>query len=272
MEAKILFLDLDGTLLNDRKELTDGNREALAGAISRGHRAVIASGRPLKSVIIQAARLGLDGPGCYAIAYNGAVVYDFTAQRQIFRRTMAPEDLYAVFDEANRRGVYIQTYDKEDVVIEPHNDPEIAKRYCTRIQLDFRTIGDVRRDLSEMPVKALCIAFDGQERTDALRQWILETMRGRLDSYFSDKNFLEIVPAGVNKGEGILKLCELLDIPPERSVAAGDEANDVDMVRAAGIGVAMSNAIPELKAVADYVTERDNNHDGVAEIIERFLT
>ena len=272
MESKILFLDLDGTLLDDRKALTDGNRAALAGAISRGHRAVIASGRPLKSVQIQAARLGLDGPGCYAIAYNGAVLYDFTAQRQIFRRAMAPADLYAVFDEANRRGLYIQTYDREDVVIEPRNDPEIAGRYCTRIQLDYRVIQDVRRDLSEMPVKALCIDFDGQERTGALRRWVLDNMPGRLDSYFSDRNFLEIVTAGVNKGEGILKLCEILGIPPERTVAAGDEANDVDMIRTAGVGVAMANAIPEAKAAADYVTQRDNNHDGVSEIIDRFLT
>ncbi|MBQ9493448.1 MAG: HAD family phosphatase [Oscillibacter sp.] len=271
MESKILFLDLDGTLLNDRKELTDGNRTAMESAVARGHRLVIASGRPLKSVMAQAAHLGLDGPGCYAIAYNGAVIYDFTNGRQIFRRTMSPEDLYAVFDEANRRGVYIQTYDREDVVIEAHNDPEIAKRYCDRIQLAYRVIRDVRRDLSEMPVKALAIDINGQERTGALREWVRERMAGHLDSYFSDRYFLEIVPAGVNKGQGIEKLCELLNVPLKNSVAAGDEANDVDMIRTAGIGAAMSNAIPELKAVADYVTERDNNHDGVAEIIARFL-
>ncbi|MBR4544447.1 MAG: HAD family phosphatase [Oscillibacter sp.] len=271
MESKILFLDLDGTLLNDRKELTDGNRQAISDAIGRGHRVVIASGRPLKSVRAQAARFGLDAPGCYAIAYNGAVVYDFTQQRQIFRRSMEPDDLYTVFDEARRRGIYIQTYDREDVVIEPGSSTEYAERYCARIQLEYRVIADVRKDLSEMPVKALSIDFDGQEKTDAFRRWILSEMPGRLDSYFSDKHFLEIVPAGVNKGQGILKLCELLGVPPERSVAAGDEANDMDMIRTAGVGAAMSNAIPELKAAADYVTRRDNNHDGVAEIIARFL-
>ena len=68
-----------------------------------------------------------------------------------------------------------------------------------------------------------------------------------------------------------MKLCEILGIPRELSVAAGDEANDLDMLRAAGVGVAMANAIPDAKAVADYVTRRDNNHDGVAEIIEKFL-
>ena len=271
METKILFLDLDGTLLNDRKELTDGNRAALERAIAAGHHAVIASGRPLKSVLAQAARFGLDGPGCYAIAYNGAVIYDFTKREQIFRKTLAPEDLYAVFDEARRRGVYIHTYDHEDVVIEPRCDPETARRYCARLNFDFRVIQDVRRDLTEMPVKAMSIDFGGQEKTDAFRCWICAEMRGRLDSYFSERYFLEIMSAGMNKGRGITSLCEILQIPLERSIAAGDEANDIDMLRAAGIGVAMANAIPDAKAVADYVTQRDNNHDGVAEIIEKFM-
>ena len=271
MESKILFLDLDGTLLNDQKELTDGNRAAIEAAIARGHHVVIASGRPLKSVRAQAARFGLDGPGCCAIAYNGAVLYDFTEQKQIFRQTIAPEDLYAVFDEAERRGIYIHTYDNEDVIIEPRCDPEIARRYCARLQFDFRFVDDIRQGLSEMPVKAMSIDFAGQEKTDAFRRWILSEMRGRLDSYFSERYFLEIVSAGVNKGEGILKLCEILGVPREMSVAAGDEANDLDMIRAAGVGVAMANAIPDAKAVADYVTQRDNNHDGVAEIIEKFL-
>lgn len=271
MESKILFLDLDGTLLNDAKELTDGNRKAMEAAVARGHRLVIASGRPLKSVLMQAARLGLDGPGRYAIAYNGAIVYDFTRQKQIFRQSLRPEDLYDVFDEANRRGIYIQTYDHEDAVFEPRNDPEIARRYCARIQLEYHMIEDVRRDLSEMPVKALAIDFAGQERTGALRDWIGERMSGRLDSYFSDRYFLEIVSAGVNKGRGIERLCAVLDVPLSRTVAAGDDANDIDMIRTAGVGVAMANAIPDVKAVADYVTRNDNNHDGIAEIIERFL-
>ena len=271
MKSKILFLDLDGTLLDDKKNLSEGNRAAIRAAMARGHHIVIASGRPLKSVLGQAARLGLDGRGQYALAYNGAVLYDFAQKRQIYRQELAPEDLYAVFDEANRRGIYIQTYDHEEVVLEPHNNPEIARRYCERIGFTYHVIGDVRRDLTENPVKALAIDFDGQEKTDAFRRWILESKSGRLDSYFSDKYFLEIVSHGVDKGKGIERLCGLLEIPLERSVAAGDEANDLTMIKTAGIGAAMANAIEEVKAAADYVTERDNNHDGVAEIIERFL-
>ena len=109
MESKILFLDLDGTLLNDQKRISPENQQAVHLALSRGHRVVIASGRPLKSAIIQAEAIGLDGPGCYLIAYNGAVIYDCAKKQEIFRRTLDLDSLYALFDEANRRKIYIQT-------------------------------------------------------------------------------------------------------------------------------------------------------------------
>ena len=118
MAKKILFLDLDGTLLNDRKEITDGNRRAISEALAKGRRIVVTSGRPLKSSLAQARRLGLAGEGCYVIAYNGASIYDCSSGREIFRRTLEWEVLYAIFDEARRREVYVQTYDREDVVTE----------------------------------------------------------------------------------------------------------------------------------------------------------
>ena len=112
MKQKILFLDLDGTLLNDRKEITAGNRRAIREALDRGHRIVITSGRPLKSSLAQARRLGLAGEGCYVIAYNGGAVYDCSRGETIHREALALDALYQVYDEAERRGMYIQTYDQ----------------------------------------------------------------------------------------------------------------------------------------------------------------
>ena len=93
----------------------------------------------------------------------------------------------------------------------------------------------------------------------------------QVDCFYSSAFFLEAVAAGVNKGSAVERLCRMLDVPLSEAAAAGDEANDVSMIRAAGVGAAMSNAVPAAKEAADYVTERDNNHDGVAEIIRRFL-
>ncbi len=271
METKCLFLDLDGTLLNDQKEVTPGNREAMERALQAGHHIVITSGRPLKSALIQAKRLKLDGPGCYVIAYNGASIYDCSSKREVFRQTMDPADLYAVFDEANRRGVYIQTYDREDVVVERHNDSAIARRYCSAINMDFRVIDDVRLDLSAPPVKALLIDFNGRTATEPMRQWIVENLSGRVDTFFSSQFYLEVVPTGMNKGRALEELSRFLGIPIQNTLAAGDEANDLSMIRAAGTGIAMANASEAVKAAADAVTERDNNHDAIAEVLERFV-
>lgn len=271
MSAQILFADLDGTLLDSNKEITPGNRRAIGEALAKGRRIVVASGRPLASSLDQARRLGVAEPGCYVIAYNGAEIYDCAAGKSVFRRPLELEDLYAVYDEAERRGLYIQTYDREQVVIEERCERAVAKWYVDRLEMGFRVIEDVRRDLFEAPVKALLIDQEESGVLDGMREWIEEHLAGRVDAFHSSAFFLEVVAAGMNKGAAVENLCRMLDIPLAEAVAAGDEANDIPMLRAAGIGAAMCNGTPEAKAAADYVTGRDNDHDGVEEIIRRFL-
>lgn len=269
--GKCLFLDLDGTLLRDDKSLSGVNYRAIQDALARGHRAVITTGRPLKSALIQAQRLGLTGQGCYVIAMNGGMVWDCAGERELFRQSMAWDDLYALFDEANRRGVFLQTYDDRDVVVERCNDNETVRRYCAPIQMDSRVVEDVRRGLTVPPVKAMAIDFSHRAPVEAFEGWIHREMSHRLDCFFSSPYYLEIVPAGMNKGTALTAMCDRLGIPLRDAVAVGDAANDIPMIQAAGVGVAMANADPAVKAAAAAVTCRDNNHDGVAEVVERFL-
>ena len=100
---------------------------------------------------------------------------------------------------------------------------------------------------------------------------MLEEYPQQLDAFFSCEQYLEIIPRGLSKGNVLVQLAQRLGIPIENTVAAGDAANDLSMLRAAGIGVAMCNGTDEAKAAADAVTCRDNNHDGIAEIIEKYL-
>ena len=116
MSAQILFTDLDGTLLNDKEEITPGNRAAIEEALAAGKRIVAASGRSLNSSLRKTKQVGLTGPGCFIIAYNGGVIYDCSRQELISRRPLDVEILGQIFDEAQRRGIYIQTYDHERVV------------------------------------------------------------------------------------------------------------------------------------------------------------
>ena len=270
MKKRLLFLDLDGTLLNDAKEITTGNREALERTLQRGHGVIITTGRPLKSALEQSRRLGLDKPGCYTIAYNGAMVYDWSKQDKVFQRALTIPAVIRVFEKANEIGEHIQTYDSFDVLVEARGDDEAVRRYCKMVSMTHRVIGDVHTDLKEDPVKCLVINYEKKDGLEVMQTWIRENMP-EMDCFFSCPQFLEVVPKGMNKGEAVKMLCKLLGVEIENAVACGDAANDLAMLKAAGIGVAMQNGADEVKAIADYITTRDNNHDGVAEAADKFF-
>lgn len=271
MKKRMLFMDLDGTLLNDAKQITQGNRDALDLALERGHGVIITTGRPLKSAMDQAHKLGMDRPGCYLIAYNGAVIYDWASQKQIFSRALPYETVHRIFEKANAMNLHIQTYDTWKVLVESRCDNAAVRRYCSLIGMEFTVIGDVREDLREEPVKCLVINYEEKKDLLVIQQWIRENMQEDVDCFFSCDQYLEVVPRGMSKGEAVKMLCELMDVSIGNAVAVGDAANDLSMIEMAGIGVAMANGTREVKAAADYITERDNNHDGIVEVVERFF-
>ncbi len=270
MKKRLLFLDLDGTLLNDAKQITPGNREALERTLKRGHGVIITTGRPLKSALEQSRRLGLDKPGCYTIAYNGAMVYDWSKGDKVFQQALTIPSVIRLFEKANEIGEHIQTYDSFDVLVEPQGEDDALRRYCQMVSMTYRVIDDVHTDLQEDPVKCLVINYEKNDGLEVMQSWIQENMP-QMDCFFSCPQFLEVVPKGMNKGEAVKMLCKLLDVEIENAVACGDAANDLAMLKAAGIGVAMANGSDEVKAVADYITPRDNNHDGVAEAADKFF-
>lgn len=271
MRKKLLFLDLDGTLLNDEKQITQGNREALDQALERGHGVIISTGRPLKSAMDQARKLDLDRPGCYVIAYNGAVIYDWGQKKQIFSRTLPFEAVYRTFEQANAMDLHVQTYDSWKVLVEPRCDDAAVRRYCSLIRIDFAVIEDVKKDLQEAPVKCLVINYEEKKGLQKIQEWIRGNLSDTVDCFFSCDQYLEVVPKGMNKGEAVKMLCRMMDVSIQDAVAVGDAANDLAMIRAAGVGVAMANATQEVKEIADYITRRDNNHDGIQEVVERFF-
>ncbi|MCC8075160.1 MAG: Cof-type HAD-IIB family hydrolase [Clostridiales bacterium] len=270
MNQKIIFLDLDGTLLNDRKEITPGNRAAIDHALAAGHKVVIATGRPLVSAVQQAEKLDLTTPGCYLIAFNGGILYDMGRREILFQETISLDLVRQVFAEANRRGMHIQTYNDRDVLVEPRCDGAAVRRYCDLIHMEYQVIPSVEA-VTEEPVKMLLIDREDRAPLEAFRDWVIDWSDGALDSFFSSPYYLEIVRKGLNKGNAIRQMCALLGIPIENSCAVGDADNDLPMLRAAHVGAAMANATAEVKAAGNYITQRDNNHDGVAEVIERFL-
>lgn len=270
MGKKLLFLDLDGTLLNDEKQITPGNREALLNALDREHRVVICTGRPLSSARIQNDRLGLTRDGCYIIAFNGGMVYDYAKQAPLFRQSIPTDTALQVIALCDKMGVHVQAYDDTDVLVEPHNDNATVDRYCAAALMDKRVVADFHKEL-DRPCKLLAIDFENRQKLEQAKEALNRQFAGRIEAAFSTNAYLEIVPAGLNKGTSVVRLCQELGIDISDSIAVGDAENDLSMITAAGVGVCMANGLDSVKAIADYITTRDNNHDGVAEVVEKFL-
>ena len=268
---KILFLDLDGTLLNDEKQITAGNKIALEKALELGHRVVITTGRPLASAKIQNERLGLNKAGCYIIAFNGGVIYDCGKQQAIYENYLPKEVALKAVRICNRAGVHVQAYDATHVLIEPNHDPESVEYYRSTTGTVFRQVESFDRELSEHVPKVLCISLEDRTILERAERLLKQELSQETDCLYSSSRYLEIVAKGLNKGTAITRLCGLLDIPVADSIACGDQENDLSMIKTAGVGVAMANAIDAVKHYADYITIRDNNHDGIAEVVEKFL-
>ncbi|MDO4522950.1 MAG: Cof-type HAD-IIB family hydrolase [Eubacteriales bacterium] len=266
---KILFMDLDGTLYNDQKEVTAGNRRALNEALAAGHKIAITTGRALSSALELAQNLQLTAEGCYIIAYNGGLIYDTFHGEVLFVRTLPLDLVHEFLQMAHRFGIHAHTYSGRAAVAE--YDSEALHRYAQTTNMDWAVVDDVRKDLTESPCKMLVVDYEDhkhiEEFCDQFAAWVKE----KLDYFFSCDSLLELVPKGVNKGLAVRMLAEKLEIPMENTVAAGDADNDIPMLQAAHIGALMCNAADYMRGIGDYITIHDNNHDGIAEIIDKFI-
>lgn len=267
--TKIFFTDLDDTLLNEKKEITVGNRKAIEELLAAGHFVVISTGRALPGARYQAERLGLIGKNCYIICFNGGQIYDTEHDKLIYRQSLPMEYLRPLFDAAHEFGINIQTYSDTHVLAE--RDSEDLQYYCELQHIQPLIVPDITQALDEAPAKVLALDFQHPERVNQFRDHLAQMCQGKMDLFLSHPSLLEVVPPQVNKGNAIRYLCDYLGIPLANSVSAGDAENDLTMIQAAGIGAAMCNGISLVKEAADYVTKADQNHDGVAEIIYKFI-
>lgn len=272
MNTKMIFLDLDGTLLNDKKELPEVNKKAMEAAVAAGHKVLICTGRPLCSAIKLLPILGLDKPGCYAITYNGGLIYDAGSKSTIYQKTLPFDYVKYVFEKAYEFGnIHIQTYTDTHVICE--RDTKESRNYEYKIKAERKVVNNIFDELNgQEPCKMLAIAFDtDRKRIEAFRDFMSEYCNGKIDMYFSSPEYLEFMPAGINKGHAIRWMCEYMNIPLENTIAVGDAENDIAMLETAGIGAVMKNAYDDMKKYGNYITEHDNNEGGVAEVIHKFM-
>ncbi|MBQ0079746.1 MAG: HAD family phosphatase [Eubacterium sp.] len=269
-DRKLIFLDIDGTLVTDDKEIPAENKKALDEARAAGHLVALASGRVIDSVKAQARKLGLDDEGCYVLGFNGAICVDMHTDEVVYCRPVPRQHVRPLFDMAEEMGLHTQTYESSTVITE-HDDDEIHY-YSTRLKTPYKIVENIEEYLKEDPCKCLFVDLKGRDKLEVLRQKILPYCKENgLDTFYSDPIYLDVVKAGVSKAAGIEYMCQKFGIAHENTIAAGDAENDISMIEAAALGCAVANAPDNVKAHADYVTENDNNHCAVAEIIRKFV-
>lgn len=273
MDYKLIAFDLDGTFLDDAKNIPARNMEALAAAAEKGVHIAVATGRIFSGVPEAIRALPYIR---YFICINGAQVYDRQEDRDIYtaeideptaQRVMEYMDTLPVIYDCYQDGFGWMTQSMYDKAEEFVTNPGI-----------LRLVKDLRRPVPELKatlrergrsVQKQQMFFKDIAMRDAQLK-LLPEMFPELLFTTSVTNNIEINDGRADKGQALLALCRALGIAREQSIAFGDSSNDISMLRCAGLGVAMANAIPDTLAAADYVTGT-NNDAGVAQAIEKLV-
>lgn len=263
-----LFVDMDGTLLKSDCTISNELKNAIDKMVEKGHRFVLNSGRPISSIIERCKSLHLEYPGTFIAANNGGTIYDWDNDVVISETTIEPNLCARIIELANRSNVHVQGFDNESVV--SYTDDEEVKFYRIKTIVPLITTDDMIGYFSNRgSVKFHYISLTDHDKLEHLRDELLNTLGDKLDAFFSNPYYLEIMPKGTNKGTAVTFLEQYLPILHQNTYAAGDEENDISMLEAAQHGIAMQNATAITKSHADIVTAYDNNNDGLLEIIQQ---
>lgn len=263
MRYRLLVADIDGTLVTSTREITPRVLAAVRAAQGSGVRVCLATGRIWQSAEQYFRRLGADPP---AILYNGGLVYDFQTGTVLRRVPLAYDHARAVL-ELLREFPQVQPHLYAGDRVYTDRASAHTQQYQRKDSLTVEEVGDLVAFLPPEPMKILIIG----PREDLVRlQERVRALPMPINTVFSEDTYLEILPQGNSKGAALEFVARQLQIPLEAVIAVGDNLNDLEMIRTAGVGVAMGNAPPELKAHAAYVTAT-NDEEGLAEVIERFV-
>lgn len=266
---KILFTDLDGTLLNNQSMVSQNTKTFLDDFIHAGNKLVLSSGRPLNSILEVKELAGLDCPGILISASNGTQIYDCDSRRSILEKRLPLSQVAYLQAQAKAFGLHIQTY-TDDAIVTAAEDEEI-RFYRRRIHLPLLLAEDYASVLPKEPLKMLAIHLNDHTRLDAFCEHIADWAADKIQYIFSNDFYLELFHKDAGKGNAVRFICDYFQIPISDSYAAGDAPNDISMIREAGCGIAMLNAAPEVKKAADVITIRDNDNDGLAEFMASIL-
>ncbi|MFT6987491.1 MAG: Cof subfamily protein (haloacid dehalogenase superfamily) [Psychromonas sp.] len=264
---KLIALDMDGTLLDSQKALTSRVRSAITSAKEQGIKVVLASGRPFEGMLPTLNALGLDGEDDYVLTYNASLILKVACKTVVSSAILTGQDAIDLYKIADRLGVNILAYSMTRGLITPkqnkYTDFEANLNSIQYTEFDFNKL-----DADEDILKVMMID-EAQQLSNAILA-LPHTLQEKYSMAQSTPHFYEFMNKNSNKGKGMAALTAHLGLRPEQIICVGDAANDLEMIKFAGLGVAMENAIDEVKAHADYIT-MSNDQDGVAHVFEKYI-
>ena len=268
MKYKLLVLDVDGTLLNNEKEISKRTLSTLLKAQHTGIRIVLASGRPTSGLLPLAKALEMGNFGGYIVSYNGAQIINAENGEVMFDKRINPELIPYLEKKARKNNFSIFTYHDEYLLTDNADNVHIRREaWLNNLRIMEEEEFSIAIDFA--PCKCVLVS-DDEEALRGLEAHWKRRLDGVLDVFPSEPYFLEVVPCGVDKANTLGVLMEQLGVKREEVIAIGDGVADVTMLQLAGKSVAMGHAQDSVKICADYVTA-SNEEDGVAQAVENLV-
>jgi Cof subfamily protein (haloacid dehalogenase superfamily) len=265
-QKKLIAIDLDGTMLNREKKISKRTKQVLHKAMERGHHVVIATGRPPRASLMYYHELNLKTP---IVNFNGALVHHALDEAWGHHHfPLEREQAIKVLETCETVGIHnVMVEVKDDFYLKNH-DHEMIRLMGDG--MEPLGIGHLPQLVQDHPT-AMLIRPDHatlKQLREHLHLLHADIIEHRM--WGAPWNMIEIIKAGVSKATGLEVIAKDLGVDRENIVAFGDEDNDLEMIQYAGIGVAMGNAIAELKSVANHITDTNDN-DGIALFLEKLL-
>ncbi len=269
MDCRLIALDLDGTLNSSKGVITPQTKRALIRAQEKGAKIVLASGRPLPGLYQNARELEFDRFDGYLLCFNGAKICTWKEKKVIYDQSISAGMAQVVYDYniRNDYNMVIMSYEGDNVLAEDPNGYRVKEEAALNNM--GVTIVPNLRDTLRHPVNKLLFAADPEYLAD-IEMEFKKPFVGQLSIYRSAPFYLEVMATGIDKAHSLDRLVKYMGIERGKVIAFGDGYNDIGMIEYAGMGIAMGNAVEELKKKADGITDT-NDGDGIALALEEYF-
>lgn len=264
---KLIATDLDGTLVTDNKKLTKRTIEDIKKAIEINVKIVISSARAFYRLEKYIDELELKRADFYTICFNGGMIVENITGNILYSQNLSTEEVKEIISLGKKLKAPMMLYSKDRNHVE--QIPEITLKNSKGINFKTEDFSKINFELEENFIYKIAF-IDEPERIKEMKNHIPDMIKSKYEITSSVPEYIEFVKKGIKKSESLKFIMKKYKIKQEEIIAIGDGENDIEMIKYAGLGVAVANADNKVKENSDYITA-SNNEDGVGKVIEKFL-